>query len=194
MSFLKKIISIFQPTPEASLAVGKTAKEDEYKLCEWLVPDNSFIKQGDILVEIENNKATLELESYHSGQIQIKTLNNTIIHPGDLLAKITLDDNSIIELTAPSMRTTYGSDTPGQSDKNTTVISMPQLSNKTKEYKISKWLVSSDQTIHQGDILAEIETDKATMEFESFSSGTIEIITKEGTTVKVGDIIAKIHH
>lgn len=77
--------------------------------------------------------------------------------------------------------------------ENFITIQMPELSSSAKYYKVTKWLVKNNQTIKEGDILAEIETDKVTMEFESFNPGRIEIIAEEGTLTNVGDVIAKIH-
>jgi pyruvate dehydrogenase E1 component beta subunit len=63
-----------------------------------------------------------------------------------------------------------------------TEILMPALSPTMEEGKLSKWLVKAGDTVKSGTILAEIETDKATMEFEAVDEGTIgEILVAEGT-------------
>jgi pyruvate dehydrogenase E1 component beta subunit len=69
---------------------------------------------------------------------------------------------------------------------------MPALSPTMKEGKLARWLVKEGDTVKSGDILAEIETDKATMEFEAVDEGTIsKILVPEGTDgVKVGTVIA----
>lgn len=71
-------------------------------------------------------------------------------------------------------------------------IKMPALSPTMEEGTIAKWLVKEGDTVKSGDIMAEIETDKATMEFEAVDEGTIgKIVIAEGTdNVKVGDVIA----
>jgi pyruvate dehydrogenase E1 component beta subunit len=71
-------------------------------------------------------------------------------------------------------------------------LKMPALSPTMEEGKLSKWLVKEGDTVASGDILAEIETDKATMEFEAVDEGTIgKIVIPEGTDgVKVGTVIA----
>src|SRR5690606_22773635 len=71
-------------------------------------------------------------------------------------------------------------------------IKMPALSPTMEEGTLSKWLVKEGDEVSSGDILAEIETDKATMEFEAVDEGTITKITvAEGTDgVKVGTVIA----
>src|ERR1700709_1898793 len=73
-----------------------------------------------------------------------------------------------------------------------TEILMPALSPTMEEGKLSKWLVKEGDTVKSGDILAEIETDKATMEFEAVDEGTIgKLLVAEGTEgVKVNAPIA----
>ena len=71
-------------------------------------------------------------------------------------------------------------------------IQMPALSPTMEEGTLTKWLIKEGDTVESGDIMAEIETDKATMEFEAVDEGIIgKIIIPEGTTgVKVNEIIA----
>jgi pyruvate/2-oxoglutarate dehydrogenase complex dihydrolipoamide acyltransferase (E2) component len=71
-------------------------------------------------------------------------------------------------------------------------IKMPALSPTMEEGTLAKWLVQAGDTVKSGDILAEIETDKATMEFEAVDEGVVgEILVAEGTDgVKVGTVIA----
>ncbi|WP_414902947.1 pyruvate dehydrogenase complex E1 component subunit beta [Sphingomonas flavalba] len=73
-------------------------------------------------------------------------------------------------------------------------LKMPALSPTMEEGTLAKWLVKEGDTVQSGDILAEIETDKATMEFEAVDEGTIaSILVAEGTdNVKVGTVIATI--
>ncbi|GGJ62761.1 pyruvate dehydrogenase complex E1 component subunit beta [Sphingopyxis bauzanensis] len=73
-------------------------------------------------------------------------------------------------------------------------LKMPALSPTMEEGTLAKWLVKEGDTVKSGDILAEIETDKATMEFEAIDEGTIgQILIAEGTdNVKVGTVIATI--
>src|SRR5688572_32547208 len=71
-------------------------------------------------------------------------------------------------------------------------LKMPALSPTMEEGTLAKWLVKVGDQVASGDILAEIETDKATMEFEAVDEGTIaQILVDEGTDeVKVGTTIA----
>ena len=70
-------------------------------------------------------------------------------------------------------------------------ILMPALSPTMEEGTLSKWLVKEGDTVTSGDLIAEIETDKATMEFESFYDGVLlHIGIDEGSTAPVDSIIA----
>ena len=71
-------------------------------------------------------------------------------------------------------------------------LKMPALSPTMEEGTLAKWLVKEGDEVHAGDVLAEIETDKATMEFESIDEGTVgQILVPEGSeNVKVGTVIA----
>ncbi|MFC0306176.1 biotin/lipoyl-containing protein, partial [Rhizorhabdus histidinilytica] len=73
-------------------------------------------------------------------------------------------------------------------------LKMPALSPTMEEGTLAKWLVKEGDTVKSGDLLAEIETDKATMEFEAVDEGTIaKLVVAEGTEgVKVGSVIALI--
>ena len=71
------------------------------------------------------------------------------------------------------------------------VINMPRLSDTMEEGTVASWLKKVGDKVEEGDILAEIETDKATMEFESFNEGTLlHIGIAEGETAKVDTLLA----
>src|SRR5437868_5080589 len=72
-------------------------------------------------------------------------------------------------------------------------ISMPRLSDTMQEGTISRWLKQPGDEVKKGDVLAEIETDKATMDLEAYESGTLEkILVQGGETVPIGQAVAVI--
>ena len=71
------------------------------------------------------------------------------------------------------------------------VVNMPRLSDTMEEGTVASWLKKVGDRVEEGDILAEIETDKATMEFESFNEGVLlHIGIQEGETTKVDELLA----
>src|ERR687895_668620 len=74
-----------------------------------------------------------------------------------------------------------------------TDVTMPRLSDSMEEGTILKWLVSEGDEVKRGQEIAEIETDKANMTYESDTEGTlIEIVADEGDTLPIGEVIARI--
>src|SRR5947209_3439370 len=70
-------------------------------------------------------------------------------------------------------------------------ITMPRLSDTMQEGTISQWLKKPGDQVSKGDILAEIETDKANMELESYDAGVLEqILVQAGETAPIGQVIA----
>src|SRR5690606_26579620 len=79
----------------------------------------------------------------------------------------------------------------GEVPEGVEVITMPRLSDTMVEGTVAKWLKQEGDKVEEGDILAEIETDKATMEFESFYAGTLlKIGIQEGETANVDALLA----
>ena len=70
-------------------------------------------------------------------------------------------------------------------------IEMPKLSDTMEEGVLSKWNIKEGDTVSSGDIIADVETDKATMEMEAFDSGTVlKLLVKEGETIPLGGVVA----
>jgi pyruvate dehydrogenase E2 component (dihydrolipoamide acetyltransferase) len=71
------------------------------------------------------------------------------------------------------------------------IVRMPKMSDTMTEGVIAKWHKKVGDTVKSGELMAEIETDKATMDYESFNSGTVlHLGAKEGEAVKVNDVLA----
>jgi pyruvate dehydrogenase E2 component (dihydrolipoamide acetyltransferase) len=72
-------------------------------------------------------------------------------------------------------------------------ITMPRLSDSMEEGTIIKWLVSEGDEVQRGQEIAEIETDKANMTYESDAAGTVlELVAAEGDTLSIGEVIARV--
>jgi pyruvate dehydrogenase E2 component (dihydrolipoyllysine-residue acetyltransferase) len=71
-------------------------------------------------------------------------------------------------------------------------VTMPRLSDSMEEGTILKWLKAAGDEVSKGEELVEIETDKATMTYEADADGTLEIVADEGSTLSIGEVIARI--
>ncbi|TMU57637.1 pyruvate dehydrogenase complex dihydrolipoamide acetyltransferase [Flagellimonas algicola] len=183
---------------------------EEGTVAKWLKKVGDKIEEGDILAEIETDKATMEFESFHEG-----TLLHIGIAEGDgapvdsLLAIIGEDGEDISSLLAGGSTTATVEEAPSPVAETATVataapvaaatpegveiVKMPRLSDTMEEGTVASWLKKVGDSVEEGDILAEIETDKATMEFESFYSGILlHIGIQEGESAPVDEVLAVI--
>jgi pyruvate dehydrogenase E2 component (dihydrolipoamide acetyltransferase) len=175
----------------------------------WLKKVGDTIKEGDILAEIETDKATMEFESFNSGTLlYIGIKEGETASVDSLLAIIGKEGEDISGLisgaaTAPVAETvtpsavevpqpTTNNQQPTTSlPKGVVVVTMPRLSDTMTEGTVATWLKKVGDEVKEGDILAEIETDKATMEFESFNAGTLLFIgINEGQSAPVDSVLA----
>ena len=174
----------------------------------WLKKVGDKVNEGDILAEIETDKATMEFESFNEGTLLHIGIQAGETAPVDsLLAIIGSEGEDISALlaggaatAAPSAETPVANETKQESTAATPaaalpegviVVTMPRLSDTMTEGTVATWLKKVGDTVAEGDILAEIETDKATMEFESFNAGTLLYIgIQEGNTAPVDSLLA----
>ena len=180
-------------------------------IANWLVKVGDKVKSGDILAEVETDKATMELENYADGVIlYIGVEKGGSVPVNGIIAVVgkegedfqaLLSGNTISTTPTPSpvpQAQTPATPSPTVAVEkapsvkvNATVIRMPKMSDTMTDGVIANWLVKVGDKVKSGDILAEVETDKATMELESYESGTLLYIgVEKGKSVPVDGIIA----
>jgi len=187
---------------------------EEGTVATWLKKVGDKIEEGDILAEIETDKATMEFESFNEGVLLHIGIEEGKTAPVDtLLAIIGEEGEDISELLKGGGSTASPSTEQAEAKEESTVseetvaapaatevaplpegvivVTMPRLSDTMEEGTVATWLKKVGEVVEEGDILAEIETDKATMEFESFNEGTLlHIGLEEGATAKVDALLA----
>ncbi len=185
---------------------------EEGVVAKWLKKVGDSIEEGDILAEIETDKATMEFESFYSGTLlhigikegdgaPVDTLLAIIGENGEDISGLLSQGESEVSDSkeAESKKveennteekievTEAGNDIPSGVE----IVKMPRLSDTMEEGTVASWLKKVGDTVEEGDILAEIETDKATMEFESFYAGSLLYIgIEEGNTAPVDTVLA----
>ena len=179
---------------------------EEGVVAKWLKKVGDKVNEGDILAEIETDKATMEFESFHSGTLLYIGLQEGEGAKVDTLLAIIGKEGEDISALIGGGAPTAAAAAPAAEAKpvaevtsapaaampaGVEVVTMPRLSDTMTEGTVASWLKKVGDTVKEGDILAEIETDKATMEFESFHSGTLLYIgLKEGESASVDSLLA----
>ena len=157
----------------------------------WHKNVGDTVKKGDLLAEIETDKATMELESYQDGVLlHIGTPRGGKLQVNDLLAifgkqgediSALIAQNSGGAATAPAAAPAAATPAAPAAASTSTVdvsameevVLMPRLSDTMTEGVIAGWHKKVGDTVKKGEVLADIETDKATMELESYKDGIL---------------------
>lgn len=174
----------------------------------WHKQVGDKVQKGEILAEIETDKATMELESYQNGVLlHIGTPNGGKLQVNDLLAILGEPDEDVQALvaqhqggssapaqapveSAPAPQPTTSVATSVDISQMEEVVLMPRLSDTMTEGVIASWQKKVGDAVKKGEILAEIETDKATMELESYKDGILlHQGAAAGEKIQVNDLL-----
>lgn len=188
----------------------------------WHKKVGDTVKKGDLLAEVETDKATMELESYKDGVLlHIGTEKGGKLQVDDLLAIVGQAGEDISgllgngtaanpekqeapkkeetkakaeepkkETEAPAKETKAAGGNAIDISKMDEVVLMPRLSDTMTEGVIAGWNKNIGDDVKKGDVLAEIETDKATMELESYKNGKLLYQgAKKGEKIQVNDLL-----
>lgn len=180
----------------------------------WHKKVGDTVKSGDVLAEVETDKATMELESYNDGTLLYIGVQQgqavAVDAPIAVIGKAGEDFQSVLngggasapapaaapapaEAPAPAAAPAAAPQAAGAPAANVkaSVIRMPKMSDTMTDGTIAAWHKKVGDKVKSGDVLAEVETDKATMELESYENGTLLYIGVEaGSSVPVDGIIA----
>ena len=175
-------------------------------VAQWHKKVGDRVEEGDVLAEIETDKATMEFESFQEGVLlhigiaegdaaPVDSILAILGEEGeDISALLSGNTEIVAEETVAEEKievVTESTSTVTAADLNVEVVTMPRLSDTMTEGVVAQWHKKVGDKVEEGDVLAEIETDKATMEFESFQEGTLLYIgVKEGESAPVDEILA----
>lgn len=184
---------------------------EEGTVAKWLKKVGDKIEEGDILAEIETDKATMEFESFNEGTLLYIGIKEGDTAPVDSLLAIIgekgEDVSGLIDSASSDAKEEKEAEAVAKKEEKkeapkaagatipdgVEIIKMPRLSDTMEEGTVATWLKKVGDEVEEGDILAEIETDKATMEFESFYSGVLLYVgINEGETAAVDSVLAVI--
>src|SRR5213592_3761703 len=183
----------------------------------WHKKVGDKVKKGELLAEIETDKATMELESYKDGtllhvggdkgsKIQVDDLLAILGNPGEDVSGLIKGKSSTAAKPDMQKPVTKETDTPDKAEgdvppasqnapsmdlsKMEEVVLMPRLSDTMTEGVIASWQKNVGDSVKKGEVIAEIETDKATMELESYKNGTLLYIgAKQGEKIAVNELL-----
>src|SRR6478736_5339658 len=181
-------------------------------IAKWHKKVGDVVKSGELMAEIETDKATMDYESFNEGTVlYIGAKEGQAVKVNDVLAIVGKKGEDYAALlagasnaaasggkaeepkpaaTTPAQQSAPAVDTSGIKAE---VVLMPKMSDTMTEGVIAAWHKKVGDSVKSGELLAEVETDKATMEYESYNTGTLLYIGAEaGQAVAVNGVLAVI--
>ncbi|MGW8122076.1 pyruvate dehydrogenase complex dihydrolipoamide acetyltransferase [Roseivirga echinicomitans] len=176
---------------------------EEGVIAVWHKKVGDKVESGELMAEIETDKATMDYESYNEGTVlylgaeegeavQINGILAIVGEKGeDYKALLNEKSSSSAENKEEKPVEKKKSEAIDTSNIKAEVVRMPKMSDTMEEGVISAWHKKVGDTVESGELMAEIETDKATMEYESYNDGTVLYLgAKEGEAVAVNGVLA----
>jgi pyruvate dehydrogenase E2 component (dihydrolipoamide acetyltransferase) len=177
-------------------------------IAKWHKKVGDTVKSGELMAEIETDKATMDYESFNEGVVlHLGAKEGEAVQVNDVLAVVGKKGEDFKELLASSSQTetaAAGGKTETLQDKDIAVaesidtsnikaeiVRMPKMSDTMTDGVIAAWHKKVGDTVKSGELMAEVETDKATMEYESYNSGTVLYLgAKEKDSIPVDGVLA----
>ena len=168
----------------------------EITIANWLKKDGDSVKMDEVIAELESDKATFELTAPQAGVLKIVKQKGDTVPIGGLVCEIeNAGQPSTPNLKSDKIETKNSTTTVAQPMKSTGGIKemkVPAVGESITEVTISTWLKKEGDVVKLDEVIAEVESDKATFELPAEANGILRIIAKEKTTLPIGGLICKI--
>jgi 2-oxoglutarate dehydrogenase E2 component (dihydrolipoamide succinyltransferase) len=168
----------------------------EVTIANWTKKDGDVVQMDEVIAELESDKATFELTAPKTGVLRIKKQQGETVPIGELICEI--EESAGGAAPAPkteSKSAPVAASAPSAAPKATGAIKemkVPAVGESITEVTISTWLKKEGDFVKLDDIIAEVESDKATFELPAEANGILRIVAQEKMTLPIGGLICKI--
>ena len=169
----------------------------EVTIANWLKKDGDVVKMDEIIAELESDKATFELTAPQAGKLKIVKQAGEVVPIGQLICEIDESGAGATnkEAAQPAKQESKPTESKSEAPKATGAVKemkVPAVGESITEVTISTWLKKEGDFVKLDEIIAEVESDKATFELPAEANGILRIVAKEKTTLPIGGLICKI--
>ena len=165
----------------------------EVTIANWLKKDGDVVKMDEVIAELESDKATFELTAPQAGVLKIVKQQGEVVPIGTIICEIADGGTAT---TAPAKNTTQSTVATSASKPMQTgaikEMKVPAVGESITEVTISTWLKKDGDFVKLDEVIAEVESDKATFELPAEANGILRIVAQEKTTLPIGGLICKI--
>lgn len=167
----------------------------EVTIANWLKKDGDIVQMDEVICELESDKATFELNAEKAGKLKIIKQAGETIPIGTVICEIDTNASGDAGASSDKKEESKTESKPADKPKSTGEVKemkVPAVGESITEVTISTWLKKDGDIVAQDEIIAEVESDKATFELPAEASGVLRIVAKEKETLPIGGLICKI--
>lgn len=173
----------------------------EVTIANWLKKDGDTVKMDEALAELESDKATFELTAQNEGILKIVRQQGDTVPIGEVICEIEPNGKAgVAKTSAPAKEEpkpvereiTTAAAGSGKLTGAVKEMKVPAVGESITEVTISTWLKKDGDVVRLDEIIAEVESDKATFELPAEANGILRIVAKEKEALPVGGLICRI--
>lgn len=170
----------------------------EVTIANWTKKDGDSVKMDEVIAELESDKATFELTAPQAGVLKIVKQKGDTVPIGAVICEIEGSGAAAPakqEPKAPTASSPAQATAPAAAPKATGTVKemkVPTVGESITEVTISTWLKKDGDVVRLDEVIAEVESDKATFELPAEANGILRIVAKEKTTLPIGGLICRI--
>lgn len=181
-------------------AVGESITE--VTIANWLKKDGDVVKLDEVIAELESDKATFELTAPQAGVLKILKQQGEVVPIGTAICEVQDSAGAAAPKTEAPKKEEAKSEAPKAETKaeapkakatgGVKEMKVPAVGESITEVTISTWLKKDGDQVKLDEVIAEVESDKATFELPAEATGILRIVAQEKTTLPIGGLICKI--
>ena len=164
----------------------------EVVLAQWLKKDGDTVEMDEIICELESDKATFEVPAEAAGVLKIVAEEGATLEIGAVICEIEEGGAAAAASPAPAAAVEAPASDGPKSIGEVKEMIVPAVGESITEVTISTWLKSDGDYVELDEVIAEVDSDKATFELPAEASGILTTVAQEGDTIDIGALICKI--
>ncbi|WP_026951890.1 2-oxoglutarate dehydrogenase complex dihydrolipoyllysine-residue succinyltransferase [Algoriphagus mannitolivorans] len=162
----------------------------EVTVGQWFKKDGDVVQMDEVLCELESDKATFEFPSEAAGVLRIKAQEGDTLEIGGLICVI--EETAEASSSAPAAALTAAAPAKAQSTGEVKDMIVPTVGESITEVTLANWIKKDGDFVTLDEIIAEVDSDKATFELPAEATGILRHVAKEGDVLEIGGMICKI--
>ena len=164
----------------------------EVTVGQWFKKDGDLVQLDEVLCELESDKATFEFPAEASGILRIKANVGDTVEIGGLVCII--EEAASVPSSAPTAAPVAASPAPAATSATSAIKEMivPTVGESITEVTLANWLKKDGDLVTLDEIIAEVDSDKATFELPAEATGILRQVAKEGDVLEIGGLICRI--